>query len=79
METYGHFHIGNHTQFALDLFDAMEGSNEIAPESVMTIDLIKRIDNIPYPLALKHCTLSQLGENVKRLTKELFKHLNLDP
>lgn len=78
IETYGRFEIGQDTQFALGVFDELEGSNEVSPDSVMTVDLIKRENGVPFPLALKHCTLVQLGENVKRISKELFKHLNLE-
>jgi hypothetical protein len=78
METYGSFSIGKDTRFALNLFDILEGCKEVSPESVMTIDLVKREGGIPYPLALKHCTLEQLGKNTRLITKELFKHVNLE-
>lgn len=78
IETYGCFDIGQDTRFARELFDSLQGSKEVTPDSVMTVDLIKRKNGIPYPLDLKHCSLAQLGENVKQISKELFKHLNLE-
>jgi hypothetical protein len=78
IECYGCFDIGQDLKFAVTLFDALEGDKEVSPESVMTIELAKRKNGIPYPIALKHCTLDQLGENVKRITKELFKRINLE-
>lgn len=78
IETYGCFDIGGDLNFALELFDSLEGSKQVSPESVMTVDLVKREHGIPYPLALKHCTLEQLGTNVKHITKELFKRVNLE-
>jgi len=78
MQTYGFFNIGNSPEFAEKLFDLLAGGNQVSPESVMTIDLVRRENGVPYPLALKHCTLGQLGENVKLISKELFKHINLE-
>ena len=78
IKCYGCFDIGNDQKFALELFDVLEGNKAVSSESVMTIDLVKRENGIPYPLALKHCTLDQLGENVKRMTKELFKQVYLE-
>jgi len=46
-------------------------------DSVITIDLIKRENQIPYPQKLRHCSYAQLAENIKIITKELFKQLNL--
>jgi hypothetical protein len=78
IKCYGCFDIGNDPKFALELFDTLEGNKAVSSESVMTIGLVKRENRIPYPLALRHCTLDQLGENVKLITKELFKQVNLE-
>ena len=77
IETYGCFNVGQDCQFAQELFGSLDGAEEVSPEAVMTVDLVKREEGILYPLALKHCSLEQLGENVKQISKELFKHLNL--
>jgi len=78
IESYGCFSLGTDSKFAVDLFNGLDGAGQISAGSVMTIDLIKREKSIPYPLALKHCSLDQLGENVKRISKELFKRVNLE-
>lgn len=78
IETYACFTVGCRQTFAQNLFDALEGRNEVSTDSVITIDLMMREEGIPYPLALKHCTIDQLAENVKLITKELFKQYNLE-
>jgi len=78
IESYGCFSIGTDVKFALELFNTLHGDPQVSPDSVMTVDLVKREKGIPFPLALKHCTLDQLGENVKQITKELFKRVNLE-
>jgi len=78
IETYGCFTVGVDGKFAQELFGLLDGTEDVSPEAVMTVDLVKRQEGILYPLALKHCSLEQLGENIKRITKELFKHWNLE-
>lgn len=78
IESYGCFSIGTDSRFALDVFGRLAGTQQVSVNSVMTVDLIKRDNGIPYPLDLKHCTLDQLAENVMLITKELFKRVNLE-
>ncbi|MET1056595.1 MAG: hypothetical protein ABWY16_14900 [Pedobacter sp.] len=78
IETYGCFMLGPNEQFARALYSALQGDDEISLNSVMTIDLIRRENGIPFPLKLRHCNYDQLASNVKLITKELFKQLNLE-
>lgn len=78
IERYGSFAIGTAENFARTLYSQMEGEEEVSPDSVITIELTKREHGIPYPLALRHCTYQQLASNVKLITKEVFKHFNLE-
>lgn len=77
IETYGCFNLGKDEQFARSLFDGLLGDDKVNEDSVITIDLIKRENQIPYPQKLRHCSYAQLAENIKIITKELFKQLNL--
>jgi hypothetical protein len=78
IESYGCFSIGQDEQFARDLYSTLEGGEQVSLDSVITVDLIKRENGIPYPLDMRHCTYDQLAANVKLITKELFKRLNLE-
>lgn len=76
--TYGCFTLGNDQQLARTLYNSLEGDQQVSANSVITIDLIKREHGIPFPLDLRHCSYEQLAVNVQLITKELFKHLNLE-
>lgn len=78
IETYGYFPLGKDEHFARSVFGMLHGEDFVFPNSVITIDLIKREDGVPFPLGLKHCNYDQLACNVKMITRELFKQLNLD-
>ncbi|MES2456334.1 MAG: hypothetical protein V4594_12370 [Bacteroidota bacterium] len=77
VETYGCFSLGNDEQFAAALYHSLLGDEAVLPDSVITIDLVKRENGFLFPLGLRHCNYEQLADNVKIITKELFKHLNL--
>jgi hypothetical protein len=78
IQTYGFFQLGADKDFAQHLYNLLAGSPEVFLDSVITIDLVKREAGIPYPLGLKHCSYDQLSANIKLITKELFKQLNLE-
>jgi len=78
IETYGCFKLGRDEQFARTLYSSLQGGEVVSLNSVMTIDLIRRENGIPFPLELRHCNYDQLAINVKLITKELFKQLNLE-
>jgi len=77
VETYGCFALGNDEQFAAALYSSLLGEEEVLPDSIITIDLVKRENGLLFPLGLRHCSYDQLAENVKIITKEIFKYLNL--
>lgn len=78
IETYGCFSIGHDEEFARGLYASLQGSDDVSPGAVITIDLLRRENGMPFPLALRHCNYEQLARNVQVITKELFKHLNLE-
>ncbi|MDN3588469.1 hypothetical protein QWY86_17430 [Pedobacter aquatilis] len=78
LETYGCFNVGIEKVFATSLYAQLQGNEDILPDSVITIDLVKRENGLLMPLGLKHCNYHQLAENVKIITRELFKKLNLE-
>ena len=78
IETYGHFTLGDNESFATNLYDLMIGDEQIATDSVITIYLIRRDNGVPFIIKLRHCTYDQLATNVKVITKELFKQVNLE-
>jgi len=78
LETYGCFKLGTDEAFASGLYASLQGDRDVFPDSVITIDLVKRENGLLFPLALRHCNYHQLAENVKIITRELFKRLILE-
>lgn len=78
IETYGRFSLGEDEDFAKSVFKLLEGEGFVSPSAVITVDLVKRENGMPFPMELRHCSYEQLALNVKIITKELFKQLNLE-
>jgi hypothetical protein len=78
IETYGCFQLGNDEAFARRLYGSLAADEKVSVDSVITIDLVKREGGVPFPQGLRHCSYEQLSANVRLITKEVFKHLNLD-
>jgi len=78
IETYGCFNVGASEEFAASLYGSLKGNEQLLPDSVITIDLAKRENGLLFPLGMRHCNYEQLAENVKIITRELFKKLNLE-
>jgi len=78
IEAYGCFKLGDDERFAVSLYKSIQGNEEVVPDSIITIDLIKRENGLLFPLGMRHCNYHQLAENVRIITRELFKKLNLE-
>jgi hypothetical protein len=78
IETYACFKLGIDKEFSFLLFTSLIGDDAISPDSIITIDLVKREKGLLFPLGFLHCSYDQLSENVKIITRELFKKLNLE-
>ncbi|HEY4198286.1 MAG TPA: hypothetical protein VGM63_22250 [Mucilaginibacter sp.] len=77
-ERYSRFYVGNDRDFAYNLFAKMQGSENIREEDILHLDLMETVNGLPFNLKVLNCTLAELGENCKIITKEIFKHTNLD-
>lgn len=78
LETYASFYLGNDEPFAKRVFELMQGDREIKENSVISMDLTKRQNGVPYPVSILHCNWGNLAYNTKIITKEVFKELNLE-
>jgi hypothetical protein len=77
-ESFAKFYIGNNRSFANTLFRKLKGRREVDENSVLTFDLMETKDGLPLNMQLLSCTLDELSENCKLITKETFKLINLD-
>lgn len=79
VESYGCFQLGNERSFAVNMFISLRGSSEARADSVISAELIKSENGMRQTMALIHCSYLQLGDNIKTITRELFKKHNLEP
>jgi len=78
IEAYGCFKLGDDEDFAVSLYKSIQGNEEVLPDSIITVDLVKRENGLLFPLGIRHCNDQELAENLKIITRELFKKLNLE-
>jgi hypothetical protein len=76
-ECFGKFSIGNDRDAAYHVFQKLKGSKKVTDKSILTLELMEIRRGLPLNIQLMSCTLEQLAENCKIITKETFKLLNL--
>lgn len=74
---YGQYFLGNDQEAAYNLFDEMKGDNEIRDGALLHIDLMETVNELPVKIKTICCTLDELCENIKLITRELFRLKNL--
>ena len=77
-ESFAQFFIGNKRSAAQAIFRKLKGTPEIDERNVLYLDFMETKDGLPINLELISCTLEQLAENCKLITKEIFKLNNLE-
>jgi hypothetical protein len=75
--SYGRFYIGNSSRVAKRVFDSMQGTTDAPEESVIRLDLVEVVKGVPQTIRMMSCTLEQVAENCKAITKETFKRFSL--
>ncbi|MET4141752.1 hypothetical protein [Pedobacter sp. UYP1] len=78
IETYGCFHLGHDEAFTQMLYASLFSDEMVSVDLVIIIDLVGRENDVPFPQELRHCSYEQLSNNVRMITKEVFKRLNLE-
>ena len=77
-EAYGTFNLGNDRQVARRIFEQLEGRDSVAETDVLHLDLMETSHGLPVNLQVISCTAEELAVNVKCITREMFKVLNLE-
>lgn len=77
-ESFAQFFIGNNQSTAYALFRKLKGTTDVDEKNVLYLDFMETRDGLPLNLKLITCTLQQLAENCKLITKEVFKMNNLE-
>jgi len=77
-ESFAQFFIGNNRAKAEAIFRSLKGTPDIGERNMLYLDFMETKDGLPVNLKLITCTLEQLAENCKLITREFFKMNNLE-
>ena len=77
-ETFGRFDIGNEKEAAARLFAKLKGDTEVNEDNMLCIELMETVNELPININLLSCTLDQLTENCRIITKDVFNQYNLE-
>jgi len=72
------FYIGKDRNTALQIFNQLESAEELDASAILQLDFVEIMNGLPVCQDIKHCSLQQLAGNCKMITKEVFKHRNLE-
>lgn len=76
-EKYGKFFVGEDEETALGIFKKMKGVEEADDKNFLQLDFMEMKDTLPLNIKLLSCTLDEMTENFRTITKEIFKRFNL--
>jgi hypothetical protein len=77
-ESFARFYIGNRKESARRVFDKLVGTEEAIDSCILQMDLMETKNNLPVNIKVIGCTLEEMAENCKVITKEAFKLLILE-
>ena len=77
-ETFAHFFMGNSRSSAMSAFSNLKGNREVHESDLLLLEFMETREGMPVNLDVMSCTLQELGENCKIITKELFKSAVLE-
>jgi hypothetical protein len=76
-EKYAKFFIGEDATIAKNIFKSLKGMEEADEKNFLQLDFIEKKDNLPVDVKLRSCTLDEMTENFRIITKAIFKRFNL--
>lgn len=76
-ECFGKFFIGNNRKSAAAIFDQLKGKKSVNENSLLQLDLMESVNGLPTNMQMISCSLEDLAENCKIITKERFRLLNM--
>lgn len=77
-ESFGKFCIGSDRTYAENIFKKLKGSNEVTEKNILHMDLVESRNELPLNVHMISCTLEELTENCRTITRETFKLHNLE-
>ena len=77
-DNFARFSIGDKEEPARLLFNKLKGSEEWIDDRILQMDLMETKNGLPVNIKVIGCTLEELTENCKNITKEAFKIFTLE-
>jgi hypothetical protein len=77
-ETIAEFFVGSDRQAANKLFKSLKGSPDNLENGVLLMELHEIDHSLLFDMQLLQCTLDQVAENCRLITKNQFKAINLN-
>ena len=71
-ETFGEFFLGTSGTEAQDLFCKLKGTPIQNQDGILIMELTSLVRGLPVEVKMLSCSLEELGENCKMITKYLF-------
>jgi hypothetical protein len=76
-DTIGEFYVGTDRREASQLFKSLKGSADDLEDGVLVMDLRELNRGLLFDIHMIQCTLDEVAENCRLITKHQFKTLNL--
>jgi hypothetical protein len=77
-ECYGYFDLGDNRAFAARLFSVLEGLPAEGDAPILHMNLVEKYKGLPVNIQVIGCSMEELCRNVKVITREIFKRINLE-
>ena len=72
-EVFARFYAGNSHGTAVAIFNKLKGSWEVDEHKLIFLNFVETHKGLPINLDTISCTLEDVGQNCKIITRELFK------
>jgi hypothetical protein len=76
LQSYGRFYIGNDRDMAYQLFSQLKGSSDVNEKNILYLELMETVENLPVNIRMISCSLHELADNCRIITREVFIHAN---
>ena len=77
-ENFGQFFIGPEERFAKKLYACLKGHRRVCDQDALHMDLAEFRKDLPIDFSIMTCTLEEMAQNCRIISKELFRINNLD-
>ena len=78
LKSFAKFFIGNNHEHAYRIFKHLRGSEKVSENNILYFEFLETRKGLPLNLDFISCTLDQLAENCRIITKELFTSENFE-